>query len=109
MGLLFLISGYFSPQSLDRKEPARFVRDRLIRLDIPLVVFYFVLNSIASLGFDFGEPSMIHITTPLTLQDYPKLVGFEPIWFFSDAAHLRHRLRDLVGCKKRPCATAGAQ
>jgi glucans biosynthesis protein C len=53
MGLLFLISGYFSPQSLDRKGPARFVRDRLIRLGIPLVVFYFVLNSTASLGFNF--------------------------------------------------------
>ena len=41
MGLLFLISGYFSPQSLDRKGPARFVRDRLIRLGIPLVVAVF--------------------------------------------------------------------
>ncbi|MGA9080047.1 MAG: acyltransferase, partial [Halobacteriota archaeon] len=31
MGLLFLISGYFSPGSLDRKGPRRFIRDRLIR------------------------------------------------------------------------------
>src|SRR5208337_4115669 len=30
MGLLFLISGYFSPGSLERKGPRRFVRDRLI-------------------------------------------------------------------------------
>ena len=77
IGLLFLISGYFSPRSLDRKGPRRFVRDRLIRLDIPLVVFYFVLNPIASLGFDFREPSLIHITTPLTWQDYPKLAALD--------------------------------
>ena len=83
IGLLFLISGYFSPQSLDCKGPRRFVRDRLIRLGIPLVVFYFVLNPIASLSFDFREPSLIHITTPLTWQDYPKLAGFGPIWFIA--------------------------
>jgi fucose 4-O-acetylase-like acetyltransferase len=34
MGLLFLISGYFSPGSLERKGVRRFVKDRLIRLGI---------------------------------------------------------------------------
>ena len=79
MSLLFLIAGYFSPQSLDCKGQRRFVRDRLIRLGLPLVVFYFVLNPIASLGFNLREPSLIPIATPLTWQDYPKLVGFGPI------------------------------
>ena len=83
MGLLFLISGYFSPGSLDRKGPKLFVRDRLIRLGIPLVVFYFVLNPIASLGLNYGESPLAHIATPLTWQDYPKLVGFGPIWFIA--------------------------
>jgi peptidoglycan/LPS O-acetylase OafA/YrhL len=83
MGLLFLISGYFSPGSLDRKGARGFVKDRLIRLGIPLVVFYFVLNPIASLGLDYGKSPLIHITTPLTWQDYPKLVGFGPIWFIA--------------------------
>ena len=83
MGLLFLISGYFSPGSLDRKGPTLFVKDRLIRLGIPLVVFYFVLNPIASLGLNYGESPIVHIATPLTWQDYPKLVGFGPIWFIA--------------------------
>jgi len=61
MGLLFLISGHFSPGSLDRKGPKLFVRDRLIRLGIPLVVFYFVLNPIASLGLNYGESPFGHI------------------------------------------------
>jgi len=50
LGLLFLISGYFSPGSLACRGPKRFIKDRLIRLGIPLVVCFFVLNPIAVLG-----------------------------------------------------------
>ena len=81
MGLLFLISGYFSPGSLERKGARRFVKDRLIRLGIPLVVFFFVLNPIASIGTYAMPASLSGITTPLSWQDYPQLVGFGPIWF----------------------------
>ncbi|MGZ4939400.1 MAG: acyltransferase family protein [Halobacteriota archaeon] len=81
MGLLFLISGYFSPGSLDRKGPRRFVRDRLIRLGIPLVVFFFVLNPIAAIGLYEMPASLSGITTPLTWQDYPTLLGIGPMWF----------------------------
>ncbi len=34
MGLLFFISGYFSPISLDHKGTARFLGDKLVRLGI---------------------------------------------------------------------------
>jgi glucan biosynthesis protein C len=50
MGAFFLLAGYFTPGSYDRKGPRAFLRDRLIRLGIPLVVFYFVLNPILSGG-----------------------------------------------------------
>jgi fucose 4-O-acetylase-like acetyltransferase len=39
MGLFFLISGYFVPASFDRKGGATFVRDRLVRLGVPLAGF----------------------------------------------------------------------
>ncbi len=39
MGCLFLISGYFTPGSYDRKGPKRFPKDRLLHLGIPLLVF----------------------------------------------------------------------
>ena len=39
LGAFFLIAGPLSGPSLDRKGPRRFVRDRLVRLGIP-VVFY---------------------------------------------------------------------
>jgi glucans biosynthesis protein C len=42
LGAFFLIAGRLSGPSLDRKGPAQFVRDRLMRLGIP-VVFYILL------------------------------------------------------------------
>jgi peptidoglycan/LPS O-acetylase OafA/YrhL len=38
MGLFFMISAYFLPGSFDRKGPAQFVNDRLIRLGVPTIV-----------------------------------------------------------------------
>lgn len=43
MGLFFLISGYFTPSSFNHKGFKAFLRDRLIRLGIPLVIFMFTI------------------------------------------------------------------
>src|SRR5438874_6121092 len=40
MGLFFLISAYFLPASFDRKGASAFLRDRFVRLGIPLAVAY---------------------------------------------------------------------
>jgi peptidoglycan/LPS O-acetylase OafA/YrhL len=42
MSLFFMISGYFLPQSFDRKEKD-FLKERFRRLGIPLLVFFFVI------------------------------------------------------------------
>lgn len=39
MGMFFLLSGYLTPGALQRKGATRFLKDRLIRLGIPLLVF----------------------------------------------------------------------
>ena len=39
MGLLFLLSGYFTVPSYDRKGSKQFLKDKLIRLGIPLIIF----------------------------------------------------------------------
>jgi glucan biosynthesis protein C len=39
MGIFFLIAGYFTPGSYDRKGSASFMRDRLVRLGIPLLLY----------------------------------------------------------------------
>jgi len=44
MGLFFLLAGYFTPSSLERKGYAKFLGDRFTRLGIPLLVFIFLLG-----------------------------------------------------------------
>jgi glucans biosynthesis protein C len=44
MGLFMLISAYFVPGSCDRKGVWRFLKDRLVRLGIPLVIYSWVLR-----------------------------------------------------------------
>src|SRR5512136_242173 len=44
MGLFLLISAYFVPGSYDRKGAGRFLKDRLIRLGIPMAVYSWILS-----------------------------------------------------------------
>lgn len=44
MGFFFLLSAYLLPGSLKRKGRRRFVADRLLRLGVPLVVYFLFLN-----------------------------------------------------------------
>jgi glucans biosynthesis protein C len=46
MGLFLLISAYFVPGSYDRKGPRLFLKDRLIRLGIPLALYSWVLRPV---------------------------------------------------------------
>ncbi len=39
MGLLFLLSAYFTAGAYERKGPGKFAKDRLLRLGIPMLVF----------------------------------------------------------------------
>ncbi|MCL2661519.1 MAG: acyltransferase [Acidobacteriaceae bacterium] len=44
MGFFFLLAGYFTPSSLERKGYARFLADRFLRLGLPLLAFGFLLG-----------------------------------------------------------------
>jgi hypothetical protein len=46
MGLFFFFSGYFTPGSYDRKGLARFWKDRLLRLGIPMLAYTYFLSRI---------------------------------------------------------------
>jgi glucan biosynthesis protein C len=81
MGALFLIAGYFTPGSFDRKGSGSFLKGRLVRLGIPLIFFFFVLSPISSIGYWQMPASLTGITTPLTWQAYPFLLGMGPLWF----------------------------
>ena len=81
MSLFFAISGYVTPASYDAKGPGLYLRDRLARLGIPLVVYFFVLN-----------PVLVYLTARFTgrtgdgliafvTEDYRHTVGTGPLWF----------------------------
>jgi glucans biosynthesis protein C len=88
MGLLFLLAGYFTPSSFDRKGAGQFTLDRLIRLWLPVGVFVFLIDpfiqyALISVG---AWPSPTGL--PMTAQDVLGLfanpfngLGFGPLWF----------------------------
>ena len=81
MGALFLIAGYFTPGSFDRKGPARFLAGKLFRLGVPLLVFIFVLNPLTGLATYLMPASLTGIMRPPAWGDYPKMIGLGPLWF----------------------------
>jgi peptidoglycan/LPS O-acetylase OafA/YrhL len=48
MGFFFLLAGYFTPGSLERKGYAKFIGDRFIRLGLPLLAFIFILGPLTA-------------------------------------------------------------
>ena len=87
LGAFFMLSGYFTPGSYDRKGIWRFLKDRLIRLGIPLLVFFFVLNPLTIyMAFSHMTAAQLvqqGITPPmgLNLTFISQTVGFGPLWF----------------------------
>jgi glucan biosynthesis protein C len=85
MGLLFLLSGYFTPASYERKGTGTFLKDRLVRFGIPLIVGAFLLYPLADfIGIPNIPASLLassKITTPLTWQQYPQFINIGVLWF----------------------------
>jgi len=48
MGFFFLLAGYFTPASLDRKGYRQFILDRLMRLGIPILAFGLILGPLTA-------------------------------------------------------------
>ena len=81
MGALFLLAGYFTPGSYDRKGAGTYLTDRLIRLGIPLIVFYFVLSPISGIGYFLMSGTTAGLTWQTFWGAYPDLIGLGPLWF----------------------------
>jgi surface polysaccharide O-acyltransferase-like enzyme len=83
MGALFLIAGYFTPGSFDRKGSGSFLKGRLLRLGIPLIIWIFVISPISSIGYWQMPAALTGITDPLSWQAYPFLLGLGVAWFLA--------------------------
>jgi surface polysaccharide O-acyltransferase-like enzyme len=79
MGLFFLLAGYFTPRSYDRKGSAFFVRDRIIRLGIPWLVYSLLLQPLVYY-IAYGLPISFRSVYSLYLQRVGSIAD-GPIWF----------------------------
>jgi len=82
MGLFLFISAYFVPGSYDRKGPARFLGDRLVRLGIPLAFYSWILRPVLiylGLRDELGV-SFWGWYTHGYFRDYG-IIGGGPLWF----------------------------
>jgi glucan biosynthesis protein C len=75
LGAFFFISAYFLPRSLAKKGPARFLLDRLIKLGIPYLLYYFLIMPVLVAVGDWGEGG------PFSLDSYFDRCNSGPLWF----------------------------
>ena len=69
MSVFFLLAGYFTPRSFDKKGAGSFLKDRLIRLGIPLLIFTTIILNINEYIY-----SVYYLKSPFSL-----------IWTYSPA------------------------
>ncbi|MEO3791165.1 acyltransferase [Nonomuraea sp. B10E15] len=50
MGAFFLVSGLFVPRSYDRKGAGQFLRERLLRLGVPLLLWLLLIRPLVTIG-----------------------------------------------------------
>ncbi len=83
MGFLFLISGYFVAKSYDRKGCKRFLKDRFIRLGIPVLIYMLVIHPFiiyVLLGSRWENPGFLKYYTDY-IASFDFLGSSGPLWF----------------------------
>jgi peptidoglycan/LPS O-acetylase OafA/YrhL len=79
MGFFFLLAGYFTPASLERKGYARFIGDRFLRLGIPLLAFIVILGPLTAAIAHFADTGRFWEVFPYLVQHAVIIPG--PLWF----------------------------
>ncbi len=79
MGFFFLLAGYFSAASYDRHGPVTFVRERLLRLGLPLLVYGFILGpmTVALAGIYHDKPFLSRWARLMSTREFEA----GPLWF----------------------------
>jgi len=80
MGLFLLISAYFVPGSYDRKGAGRFLKDRLIRLGIPLAVYSWIIDPLSRYAIAHLAGKALPWTGYLPGKQ-EAVIGAGPLWF----------------------------
>ncbi len=82
MGFFFMISGYFTPGSYDKKGALPFFKDRLLRLGIPLLFYIIFIDPLINyaLALSTGFSGSFLDFLDLNIRNYRGL-GSGPLWF----------------------------
>ncbi len=93
LGPLFVLAGWFSTRSVARRGPAGFVRSRLIRLGVPLVLFVVVVQPLTDyVGNRWDEPdrtfgSYLRDTEVGAMWFITALLCFSLVYALKEAVH----------------------
>jgi peptidoglycan/LPS O-acetylase OafA/YrhL len=79
MGFFFLLAGYFTPASLERKGYTRFLGDRFLRLGVPLLAFIVFLGPLTAAMAYAADTGRFWVVFPYLLQHAIIIPG--PMWF----------------------------
>ena len=79
MGFFFLLAGFFTPRSLERKGYWRFLLDRFLRLGLPLLFFIAVLGPVTAAIVTWAEGRGFWPTIRFLWQHQRIING--PLWF----------------------------
>lgn len=105
MGLLFFISGFFAHFSIERRGAGKFLRDRLLRLGIPLLAYVFVIHPFICFVIHpwkgnpppLGAGYVRYLTSGEFLESTGPLWFVETLLFFCSALALVRSLRSANG------------
>lgn len=79
MGFFFLLAGYFTPASLERKGYQKFLADRLLRLGLPLLAFILLLGPLTAAMVTAFEGHGFWLTIVWLWRHHSIING--PLWF----------------------------
>jgi fucose 4-O-acetylase-like acetyltransferase len=79
MGFFFLLAGYFTPGSLERKGYARFLADRFLRLGLPLLAFALFLGPL-TVALAYSAQGQGFWSTLTALWQFKQRIN-GPLWF----------------------------
>ncbi|MHA2370638.1 MAG: acyltransferase family protein [Candidatus Hodarchaeales archaeon] len=82
MSAFFLLAGYFSPRAYDKKGPVNFMKDRVIRLGIPLAIYTTIIitiNHYLVVNYWYHEKMSIWDAVAYRIRNFEVIAGH--LWF----------------------------
>lgn len=106
MGLFFFLSSYFIPASYDRKGAVRFLKERLLRLGIPLAFYCFLVGPITVWFAQLRDQTTLGEFYRKEVWSF-KQIFFGPTWFLEASLYFAiiYVIIRLLIEKKAPAST----